>query len=219
MAHGWNRNQPRPQKRCWCGSGKKQKNCHGKSSAPQAQPSTTRPHLREITPIPQVTMHPWGVPGEEHKIVVAMIRKGDIGPPRPQPFPWPLLPPGFFHAIDDSSVPAECQISFVGDIPETHVCRGSNWVGNLGIVGTGTVKGFGLITGIKVTARGYGGLTQTTGPATEPFQGIASAWQVPFRFVRPGQTGELAHILWSVSYQCEGTLYTVGHLSNAVVCE
>lgn len=26
-------------------------------------------------------MHPWGVPGEEHKIVVAMIRKGDTGPP------------------------------------------------------------------------------------------------------------------------------------------
>jgi hypothetical protein len=81
MAHGWSRNQPRPQKWCWCGSGKKQKNCHGKSSAPEAQTSTTGPHLREIRPIPQVTMHPWGVPGEEHKIVVAMIRKGDISPP------------------------------------------------------------------------------------------------------------------------------------------
>ena len=81
MAYGWNRNQSRPQKRCWCGSGKKEKNCHGRSSATaRTQPSSTGPHLREITPIPQVSMHPWGVPGEEHKIVVAMLHKGE-GPP------------------------------------------------------------------------------------------------------------------------------------------
>jgi hypothetical protein len=80
MALGWNRNQARPQKRCWCGSGKKQKNCHGASSAPPVQPPAKEPHLREITPTPQVTMHPWGVPGEEHKVVVAMLRNGEDPP-------------------------------------------------------------------------------------------------------------------------------------------
>ena len=77
MAQRWNRNQGRPQKRCWCGSGKKGKHCHGRLEQVHGKPSTGGPYLREVTKVPEVNMHPWGVPGEEQKIVVAMIRKGE----------------------------------------------------------------------------------------------------------------------------------------------
>lgn len=80
MAHGWNRNQPRPQKRCWCGSGKNQKNCHGQVAPMQAASPTAGPHLPDVTKTSDATMYPWGVPGEEHKIVVAMLRKGESPP-------------------------------------------------------------------------------------------------------------------------------------------
>jgi hypothetical protein len=80
MARGWNRNQPRPQKRCWCGSGKKEKNCHGQRPTVAAPDLTSEPHLREVTKTPAATLDPWGVPGEEHKIVVAPIFKGTQGP-------------------------------------------------------------------------------------------------------------------------------------------
>lgn len=81
MRHGWNRTQPRPQRRCWCGSGKKEKNCHGGLSA--AAPAPSAPlgaHLRERTIKPEVTVSPWGVPGEEHKIIMAPVFKGTAGP-------------------------------------------------------------------------------------------------------------------------------------------
>lgn len=77
MAHGWNRNQPRPQKRCWCGSGKKEKNCHGPrvslETAPGAGPIA---HPPETTKKPGEAVSPWGVAGEESKIIVAPILKG-----------------------------------------------------------------------------------------------------------------------------------------------
>jgi hypothetical protein len=67
--------RPRVQKKCWCGSGKKEKNCHGRGSAPAAPTlaaaSSEQPHL--VTKAPVITSHPWGVPGEEHKIVVVPI--------------------------------------------------------------------------------------------------------------------------------------------------
>jgi hypothetical protein len=37
-------------------------------------------HLREVTKKPEVTVTPWGVPGEEHKIIVAPVFKGTAGP-------------------------------------------------------------------------------------------------------------------------------------------
>jgi len=79
MAQGWNRNQPRPQKRCWCGSGKKEKNCHGRVTT-QAHPPSEAPHLHDVAKTPEVTMKPWGVPGEEHKVVVAILRQGESPP-------------------------------------------------------------------------------------------------------------------------------------------
>jgi hypothetical protein len=79
MARAWNRNYPRRQKRCWCGSGKKEKNCHPRGVTAQA-PVDEEPNLRELTPQPQVTLSPWGVPGEEHKIVVTFVRKGMAAP-------------------------------------------------------------------------------------------------------------------------------------------
>jgi hypothetical protein len=81
MAYGWNRNQPRPQKRCWCGSGKKEKNCHGLRPPVAAAPAVAaEAHLREVTKKPEVTVSPWGVPGEEHKIIMAPVLKGTAGP-------------------------------------------------------------------------------------------------------------------------------------------
>jgi hypothetical protein len=70
MYHGRSRRGPQVQKRCWCGSGKKEKNCHGK-----AAPAKSVERLGEVTKSPGTTMKPWGVPGEEHKIVVAPVFK------------------------------------------------------------------------------------------------------------------------------------------------
>jgi hypothetical protein len=83
MARGWNRNRPRPQRRCWCGSGKKEKNCHGRKPDDATAPANVSV-LRSLgmTKQPQTTSHPWGVPGEEHKIVVAFLKKGQA---RPEP--------------------------------------------------------------------------------------------------------------------------------------
>jgi hypothetical protein len=81
MTHGWNRTQPRPQKRCWCGSGKKEKNCHGRTTTPLALPvAAGGAHLRNVTKKPEATLHPWGVPGEEHKIIVAPVFKDGASP-------------------------------------------------------------------------------------------------------------------------------------------
>jgi hypothetical protein len=80
MRHGWQRNQPRPQRRCWCGSGKKEKNCHGQSSAAPVAKVAAVPHLSVATTKPEVPVHPWGVPGEEHRVIVAPVFKGTGGP-------------------------------------------------------------------------------------------------------------------------------------------
>src|SRR5579862_7377517 len=80
MAHTWNRNRARPQKRCWCGSGKKEKNCHG--LRPDTAVPTELAGLRPlgVTRQPQITTHPWGVPGEEHKLIVVPLMKGAARP-------------------------------------------------------------------------------------------------------------------------------------------
>jgi hypothetical protein len=38
------------------------------------------PTLRAVTKTPEVTVSPWGVPGEEHKIIMAPVFKGTAGP-------------------------------------------------------------------------------------------------------------------------------------------
>jgi hypothetical protein len=81
---GWTP-RPKPQKKCWCGSGKKEKNCHGAAKAPPmttpqsnaAQPSTT-------SNTPTMDVSAWGVPGEEHKIFVVPVFKN-------RPFDTPNL--------------------------------------------------------------------------------------------------------------------------------
>jgi len=84
MSYGWSRSKPKPQKRCWCGSGKKEKNCHGKradsSLPPPMRDIAAGASLRGITSAPEISVHPWGVPGEEHKIIVAPVFKGTAGP-------------------------------------------------------------------------------------------------------------------------------------------
>jgi Methylamine utilization protein MauJ len=60
---------------------KKEKNCHGRRPAVATAPAVAAgAHLREVTKKPEVVVSPWGVPGEEHKIIVAPIFKGTPGP-------------------------------------------------------------------------------------------------------------------------------------------
>lgn len=76
MSHRKNPNQPRPQKRCWCGSGKKEKNCHGRRSDEESVPRQPIASANGEIQRPKVSVHPWGVPGEEHRVIVAPILKG-----------------------------------------------------------------------------------------------------------------------------------------------
>jgi len=89
MTHRGVRHGPGVQKRCWCGSGRKEKNCHGRQPTPPAASASAlgaggapaqAPALRAVTKTPDVTVSPWGVPGEEHKIIVAPVLKGTAGP-------------------------------------------------------------------------------------------------------------------------------------------
>lgn len=105
MSYGWNRNQVRPQKRCWCGSGKKEKNCHGKDSTLRASAAMApkEQYQRAETKKPEVAFSPWGVPGERHKLIVAPVFKGTSGPTpddmrgRPGKYrvQFPLARPGY----------------------------------------------------------------------------------------------------------------------------
>jgi hypothetical protein len=81
MSHRWNRNHPQPQKRCWCGSGKKEKNCHGRRPPVLGLPiMPAGVQSLGVTKTPQITQKPWGVPGEAQKIIVAPVFKGTTGP-------------------------------------------------------------------------------------------------------------------------------------------
>src|SRR5947207_10703174 len=81
MTHGGTRHRASTQKRCSCGSGKLEKNCHKPKSAavPNAVPAAAAPpagaRLIDVTKKPEMSMRPWGVPGEEHRIVVAPMMK------------------------------------------------------------------------------------------------------------------------------------------------
>ena len=78
---------PSAQKRCWCGSGRKEKNCHGigsdaKSPAGSRATSLDGSGLQNLTKKPEAILRPWGMPGEEHKIIVAPIFRGEESNPR-----------------------------------------------------------------------------------------------------------------------------------------
>jgi hypothetical protein len=64
--------QTRPRKRCWCGSGKKEKNCHG--VARPVAPFPAKPENIAAT-LMQFTSAPFGLPGEEQRIIVQPIFK------------------------------------------------------------------------------------------------------------------------------------------------
>jgi len=82
--------RPGKNTKCWCGSGRKAKNCHGINTGP-ASPKLLRPNAMAIssvsTPpqktIPMVSANPWGVPGEEHQLWVFMMKAGQQ-PPTPE---------------------------------------------------------------------------------------------------------------------------------------
>lgn len=71
------------QKKCPCGSGKKQKNCHGFPGSPRpmeplamAIPGNPPPATQSAPTTPGTNSHPWGMPGEDHKVWVAPIMQG-----------------------------------------------------------------------------------------------------------------------------------------------
>jgi hypothetical protein len=69
---------------CWCGSGRKPKNCHGLTERHRAIPMTVQPP-QPVRPQPQKTVatvseKPWGVPGEEHQLWVFMMKSGQQPP-------------------------------------------------------------------------------------------------------------------------------------------
>jgi hypothetical protein len=82
--------RPKPQKKCWCGSGKKEKNCHPRGKQRVAQPAGGVPAMAagptasippHVTKSPSLVKPPWGFPGEEHKIWVVPILKGEENKP------------------------------------------------------------------------------------------------------------------------------------------
>lgn len=77
--------RPGPNKKCWCGSGKKAKNCHGLQATKAPRVRTAPPIVAKTTPAKQemrVSEKPWGVPGEEHQLWVVPLKAGDSPPER-----------------------------------------------------------------------------------------------------------------------------------------
>lgn len=84
--------RPGKAKKCWCGSGRKAKNCHGLESTARVLPRLGAPTPGNPTesiriPAPTVqTSHPgvapWGIPGEEHSLAVVPRFQGQ-----------PIIPP------------------------------------------------------------------------------------------------------------------------------
>jgi hypothetical protein len=72
------------QKKCPCGSGRKQKNCHPLPGAAKEAAQADKQELPANPAVPIVTSRssPWGMPGEEHKIWTAFVRKSDHPDPR-----------------------------------------------------------------------------------------------------------------------------------------
>ncbi len=82
--------RPGPNKKCWCGSGGKAKNCHDIPSDVTAQAGLKPmrrviPHRQLVRtapaqPLVTVSPKPWGVPGEEHQLWVVPLRAGQKPP-------------------------------------------------------------------------------------------------------------------------------------------
>jgi hypothetical protein len=74
--------RPKPSKWCWCGSGLKLKNCHGvkspKSESKEQHEAVSMPATQQPPKPPDLKA--WGVPGEEHKIWVVPLKKGEQPP-------------------------------------------------------------------------------------------------------------------------------------------
>jgi len=64
--------RPGKNKKCWCGSGRKAKNCHGLGTGPKPVIAVAQ-HAPPAKP--PVVQAPWGVPGEEHKLWVVPVLK------------------------------------------------------------------------------------------------------------------------------------------------
>jgi len=111
--------RPGKNTKCWCGSGRKAKNCHGLAQAiPKTASGTV---LAKVKPAPtsgtkpQISQSPWGVPGEEHQLWVVPLKAGEKPPEdltgthgnykvqillsRPG---YPLTPEREFRFIDDT---------------------------------------------------------------------------------------------------------------------
>ena len=75
---------PGKDKTCWCGSGRKAKNCHGMTKRPLAAQNPVQPPQSVSAPLQKpattVSDKPWGVPGEEHQLWVFMMKAGQQPP-------------------------------------------------------------------------------------------------------------------------------------------
>lgn len=70
--------------KCWCGSGKKAKNCHGLTAdeyAREHRQRTMGPQagttFKPATPAMNISQKPWGVPGEDHQLWVVPVMAGE----------------------------------------------------------------------------------------------------------------------------------------------
>jgi hypothetical protein len=68
--------RPRKNKKCWCGSGKSERDCHGRGKTAGGDAHPRHDGGAEIGPERPATSQqaipkPWGVPGEEHRLFVA----------------------------------------------------------------------------------------------------------------------------------------------------
>jgi hypothetical protein len=110
--------RPGKNTKCWCGSGRKTKNCHGLSAGPSvakavpvrvpiSQPPPSNPPMA-------VSEKPWGMPSEEHQLWVVPLKAGEqppkdlVGKPGKYKIQLLLMRPGYpimteheFKFIDD----------------------------------------------------------------------------------------------------------------------
>lgn len=110
--------RPGKNTKCWCGSGRKAKNCHGLSAGPSvARAVPVRVPISQSPPSnppKAVSEKPWGVPSEEHQLWVVPLKAGEqppkdlVGKPGKYKIQLLLMRPGYplmteheFKFIDD----------------------------------------------------------------------------------------------------------------------
>lgn len=179
-------------KKCWCGSGKKQKNCHGLSSPPNV---SARPAKQSPPSLPKrVAQPPWGVPGEEHQLWVVPLKKGEKPPDSLRGTPGEykvqilLSRPGFPYSgewehkfiddvIGDSYVAITKPLSEREEDDDWKVFLQANFEGRqVAFVGLPNDKGFlGKLVVEKLTAANFHDAEATAYRALAPF---LSAWSL-----------------------------------------